>query len=140
VVTTIEVTVLPVEQELVQDLLELVHRGSVHLDQEAVLAGDAVALGDLGQRLGELGDPGQMARCRADPGEAVTGSPSAAGSTSIRYPVITPARSRRCTRSVTAGALIFSVRASADMPILGSACNSVSSCTLTSSSSVLRPL
>ena len=40
---------LAVEQELVEDLLDLLHRRRVQLQQEAVFAGDAVALGDLRQ-------------------------------------------------------------------------------------------
>jgi hypothetical protein len=54
---------------------------------------------------------------------AVTGSPRAAALTSTRYPVMTPARSMRWTRSVTAGADIPTRRASADMVMRGSACS-----------------
>ena len=65
---------------------------------------------------------------------AATGSPTAAGSTPMLKPVITPARCIRCTRSVTAGADMPTLRASADMVIRGSACSSRSSSRLTSSS------
>ena len=65
---------------------------------------------------------------------AATGSPRAAGSTPMLKPVITPVRCIRCTRSVTAGADMPTLRASADIVIRGSACSSRSSSRLVSSS------
>jgi hypothetical protein len=41
----------------------------VDLDEEAVLAGDPVALADLIHPTGQLGDPGQLARGGPDPDE-----------------------------------------------------------------------
>jgi hypothetical protein len=41
----------------------------VDLDEEAVLAGDPVALADLVNPAGQLGDPGQLARRGPDPDE-----------------------------------------------------------------------
>ena len=65
---------------------------------------------------------------------AITGSPRAAGSTAMLKPVITPVRCIRCTRSVTAGADMPTLRASADMVIRGSVCSSLRSSRLVSSS------
>src|SRR5262249_4752124 len=95
---------LSVQREPVEGRLNLLHCGRVHLGDEAVLPSDPVALGDLGScaassaRFGGCPGAGRMRT------NAAMGNPTAAGSTSIRYPVITPARWRRCTRSVTAGA------------------------------------
>jgi hypothetical protein len=47
---------LPVQQELVEDGFEGVDGRDVDLEQEAVLARDAVTLADLGHRAGELAD------------------------------------------------------------------------------------
>lgn len=76
---------LAVEQEAVEDVLELFDGGCVDLDEEAVFAGDAVALADLGQGSGEFGELGQLSGGGPDAGaKAVTGSPRAAGSMSRR--------------------------------------------------------
>jgi hypothetical protein len=40
-----EVVVVPKEEEAVEETFQLVERGGVELDQEAVLSGDPVALG-----------------------------------------------------------------------------------------------
>src|SRR3954447_6421884 len=45
---------LTVDRELVDDLLEVLDVAHVRLHEVAVLAGDAVALDDLGRALGEL--------------------------------------------------------------------------------------
>ena len=58
---------LAVQQEPVQHRLQRVDRRHVHLEQEAVLAGDPVALADLRGTGGQLGDPGQLARAGPDP-------------------------------------------------------------------------
>ena len=59
---------LAVDQEAVEEVAQLVDRAQVHLDVEAVFAGDPVALGDLRDLGGELGDPRQLAggRLHAD--------------------------------------------------------------------------
>src|SRR5690349_10071820 len=50
-----------VEEEAVEEAIELVHRREVNFENEAVLAGDAVALDDFGDLPGEFGDPGELA-------------------------------------------------------------------------------
>src|SRR5918996_6380140 len=57
---------LAVRDEAVDDLLEVLDRADVRLHEEAVLAGDAVALDDLGRVAREVGDRAQLARRRAD--------------------------------------------------------------------------
>jgi hypothetical protein len=49
---------LPVDQELVEHCFEVLDGRYVDLEQEAVLAGDAVALADLRGAFGQLGDLG----------------------------------------------------------------------------------
>src|SRR6266542_1067160 len=53
-------------REAVQDRLELLDRPQVQLQEVAVFAGDAVALGDLGQLAGDIGDQLEVTRARAD--------------------------------------------------------------------------
>src|SRR5919198_335881 len=52
--------------EAVDDLLEVLDVAHRRLHEEAVLAGDAMALDDLGRLARELGDLGDLARRRAD--------------------------------------------------------------------------
>ena len=84
-VATIDGGRLSEEEELVEDLLELPDGRRVDLEQEAVLAGDAVALGDL-----RAASRAVRAIFGSWPGRAgcgrtrSTGSPRAAGSTSSR--------------------------------------------------------
>jgi hypothetical protein len=68
---------------------------------------------------------------------ASTGMPRAAGSRSTRYPVITPAVSRRCTRSATEGADIATRRPSSAMLIRGLLSSSASTARFVSSSSMV---
>src|SRR5689334_10975146 len=56
---------LPERGEPVDELLEVRDVADVGLQEEAVLAGDAVALDDLGRRVRDLGDLGQLPRCGA---------------------------------------------------------------------------
>jgi hypothetical protein len=60
-------------REVVQDRLELLDRAEVQLQEVAVLAGDPVALGDLGQLAGDLGDQLEVARGWADPDDRADG-------------------------------------------------------------------
>jgi predicted HD phosphohydrolase len=55
-----------VRREAVEDLLQIVDRRQVNAEQIAVLACDSVTLADLGCLSGDLGDPLQLARRRAD--------------------------------------------------------------------------
>ena len=104
-VTTIDDTVCPCLRNRSSTSSSPATVGGVQLDQEAVLAGDPVALADLLGRHGQLRDLGRAGRgAGRSRTNAATGSPSAAGSTSIRKPVITPDRCSRWTRSLTAGA------------------------------------
>src|SRR4051794_4297536 len=57
---------LPVDRELVDDLLEVLDVAQPGLHEVAVLAGDAVALDDLGRALGELGALVELAGRRAN--------------------------------------------------------------------------
>ena len=61
-----DVVCLAVDGELVDHLLEVLDVAHVRLHEVAVLAGDAVALDDLGRPLGQLGDLAQLARRGAD--------------------------------------------------------------------------
>lgn len=56
-------------EETVEDLLEPVYLGDVNLHQEAVFAGDAVALDDLGSSLGEFDDAPKLAGSRTNANE-----------------------------------------------------------------------
>jgi hypothetical protein len=51
---------LPEQHEAVEHLFEVLDRAEVELEHEAVLAGDAVALDDLGRLLRQLGDLVQL--------------------------------------------------------------------------------
>src|SRR5262249_20718793 len=84
---------LPVSQEAVESLLEVLDCGGVHLDQETVFPAYAMALGDLGCLSSQLGNSRGLIGGRAVAGatavgrmrtKAVTGSPSAAGLMSTR--------------------------------------------------------
>ena len=57
---------LPVENEAVEDGFELLHGPEMELHEEAVFAGDPVALDDLRDLLGDLGDLVELARGGAD--------------------------------------------------------------------------
>src|SRR5919109_5151666 len=57
---------LAVDHEAVDELLEVLDVAHGRLHEEAVFAGDAVALDDLGRVAGELGDLVDLARRRAD--------------------------------------------------------------------------
>ena len=59
---------LPVEQEPVEDGLDLLHGGGVEFDEEAVLAGDAVAFAHLGEPGGQFGDLGKLTGGGTDSG------------------------------------------------------------------------
>jgi hypothetical protein len=67
--TTIELTVFPYSRNLSRISCQLVHRRACILIQEAILAGDPVALGDLRKLSRQLRDPGQLPGGRPDPGE-----------------------------------------------------------------------
>ena len=58
---------LPEDDEAVEDLFEIVHRPQVQLDEEAVLARDAVAVDHLRHLTSKLRDLLQLARRRPDP-------------------------------------------------------------------------
>ena len=60
---------MPVEQEAVEGCLKVLDRGCVDFDQEAVFAGNAVTLRDLGQPGGQLGNLGKLPGGGADTGE-----------------------------------------------------------------------
>jgi len=64
-----------VEQEAVEETVELVHGREVYLENEAVLACDAVALHHLGDSARQLGDFGQPARVGPDPHVGGQGQP-----------------------------------------------------------------
>jgi hypothetical protein len=96
-----------VDEEAVEHARQLLDRAQVHLEEEAVLAGDAMALGHLGDLGGELGDPLQLPGRRLDAHDRGQLVPERAGidlGAVAGEPVITPTRSRRCTRSAAAGA------------------------------------
>src|SRR4029434_8681272 len=59
--------------EAVEDRLQLLDRAQVQLEEVAVLAGNAVALGDLGQLAGGLRDQLEVMRARADPDDGADG-------------------------------------------------------------------
>src|SRR6266498_1842691 len=58
---------LAVGEEAVEQAAELVDRAQMDLEEEAVLAGDAMTLADLGDLGGKLGDPRQLAGGGLDP-------------------------------------------------------------------------
>jgi hypothetical protein len=53
---------LPVHEEAIEQGAELLDGAQVQLEVEAVLAGDVMALANLGDLLGELGDPRELPR------------------------------------------------------------------------------
>ena len=67
------------QEEAVQDAVELVHGWEVDLQDEAVLAGHAVALHDLRDRLGQSGDARQLAGVGANADEGGEGETEGGG-------------------------------------------------------------
>jgi len=102
---------LSVEQEAVEGLLELFDGGGVELEQEAVFTGDAVALGDLRQRLGKFGDVGELSGGGADAGERGDGQSErggvdlelVAGDDPGSFQALDPFGDRRCAHADPSG-------------------------------------
>jgi len=67
------------EQAAVQQPFELVHGRDADLEDEAVVAGEPVALDDLGDLPCEPGDPGKLPRIGTDAGECADRKPRRAG-------------------------------------------------------------
>ena len=129
---------MSVGQEPVEQRLEVGDGRGVHLHQEAVLAGDPVALADLGRAGGQVGDPWQLTGARADPHPGGDREADRRGVDVEEKPRITPASVSAVTRSRTLGGESPTLRASADVLIRGSSARTPRISRLTSSSSDFR--
>lgn len=103
---------LPIGEEAVEHSGKVVDRLEVEPDVEAVLAGDAVAFGNLWNLLRQRRDALELARRRFDSNDGRQLIPSARGSMTARNPVMMPTSTSRWTRSEVAGGDRFTRRPS----------------------------